>query len=549
MYFLTLPGRDAVEKEGSAGNEILNDVVLIHIGRIVAGNEVGLVHQIGGLDGRLTEAQMADGNTAGLLGVIGEVALCIHVGVVADDLDGVLVGADGTVRAETPELAADGAFGGGVGILADLEGQMGHVILDTDGESLLAVGSVHVVVDSDDVCRSGVLGTDAVTAGGHLDASELAVSKGSNNVEIERLADGAGLLGSVDHADVLGGIRDSSDQTLCAERTIEVNLNNAPLLAGCVHVVDSLFDGIADGAHCDDDLVSIGCTVVIERLVVGADLGVDLVHVFLDNAGNCVIELVAGFSGLEEDVGVLSGAVEYRMLRVQRAAAECVNCIPVEHIAEVLIIPCLDLLDLVRGAEAVEEMEERHTALDSCQMSHSSEVHTFLRIVGAEHSVTCLTAGVNVGMIAKNGKSVECQRTCRNMDNAGEQLTGHLVHVRNHKEQALRSGVGGGESTGGKGAVNSAGGAAFGLHFRYLHFSAKEVLSACCGILVGFISHYGRRRDGVDRSNVGKRVGYVSHGVVAVHGFHFSCHVFFFLLKEFFRKEFEMRYVQMRLHS
>ena len=169
-------------------------------------------------------------------------------------------------------------------------------------------------------------------------------------------------------------------------------------------------------------------------------------------------------------------------------------------------------------------------------MSHSAEIHTFLRIVGAEHCVAGLTAGINVGMIAENREGMECQRTGRNMDNAGKQLTGHLVHVRNHKEQALRSGVGGGESTGGKGAVNSAGGAAFGLHFRYLHFSAKEVLSACCGILVGFISHYGRRRDGVDRSNVGKRVGYVSHGVVAVHGFHFSCHVFFFLLKEFLEK-------------
>ena len=33
------------------------------------------------------EAQVADGQTAGLLGVVCKVALCEHVGVVADDLD------------------------------------------------------------------------------------------------------------------------------------------------------------------------------------------------------------------------------------------------------------------------------------------------------------------------------------------------------------------------------------------------------------------------------------------------------------------------------
>ena len=39
-----------------------------------------------------------------------EVALGIHVGVVADDLDGVLVCTDGTVGAEAVELATDRAF-------------------------------------------------------------------------------------------------------------------------------------------------------------------------------------------------------------------------------------------------------------------------------------------------------------------------------------------------------------------------------------------------------------------------------------------------------
>mgnify|MGYP006336198521 CR=1 FL=1 len=35
--------------------------------------------------------------------------------MVADDLDGVLVGANGAVAAQTPELALDSAFGSGAG--------------------------------------------------------------------------------------------------------------------------------------------------------------------------------------------------------------------------------------------------------------------------------------------------------------------------------------------------------------------------------------------------------------------------------------------------
>ena len=74
----------------------------------MAGNEVGLVDIVGALYRAVAETKMGDGDTAGLLGVILEVSLNVFVGVVADDLDGVLICADGAVAAETPELALDG---------------------------------------------------------------------------------------------------------------------------------------------------------------------------------------------------------------------------------------------------------------------------------------------------------------------------------------------------------------------------------------------------------------------------------------------------------
>ena len=99
----------AVQKECTAVYQLLYHVVLAYVGRIVAGYEVCLVDQVGGLDRRLTETQVRHGNTAGLLGVIIKVSLSVHVGIVTDDLNGVLVCTYGTVSAQTPELAVDGA--------------------------------------------------------------------------------------------------------------------------------------------------------------------------------------------------------------------------------------------------------------------------------------------------------------------------------------------------------------------------------------------------------------------------------------------------------
>ena len=79
----------------------------------MTGNKVCLVDQVGGFDRVMTETQVGHGNTAGLLGVIIEVSLCVHIGVIADDLDGVLVCTYGTVCAQTPELTVGGSFRSG----------------------------------------------------------------------------------------------------------------------------------------------------------------------------------------------------------------------------------------------------------------------------------------------------------------------------------------------------------------------------------------------------------------------------------------------------
>ena len=374
----------------------------------MAGNEVSLIDEVGGLDGSLAESQVRNGNAAGLLGVISEICLSEEVGVVADDLDGVLVCTDGTVSAETPELAGGSAGRSGVELLLDSEGQVGNVVLNADGEAgLVGILPACVPVNSLDLCRSGVLGAEAVSAACNGDIVELGALESCNYVEVERLAQGAGLLGSVKNGNLLAGIGDSSHQLVSAEGSVKSNLNKAELCALVgVQVVDGLLDGVTYRAHSNDNVCCIGSAVVVEELIVSADLGIYLAHILLYDAGDSVIVGVAGLASLEEDIAVLSGTAEYGVLRVDSSLSECLDSVHINHLGNVLLIPYLDLLDLVRGTEAVEEVQEGNSALDGGKMCNSTEIHYLLHVGRAEHSESGLTTCVDIGVVAEDVQSV-----------------------------------------------------------------------------------------------------------------------------------------------
>ena len=66
--------------------------------------QVSLVDQVSRFDWLLTETQVRHCNTTRLLRVIVEVSLCIHVSIVTDDLDRVLVSSYSTVSSKSPDL-------------------------------------------------------------------------------------------------------------------------------------------------------------------------------------------------------------------------------------------------------------------------------------------------------------------------------------------------------------------------------------------------------------------------------------------------------------
>ena len=160
----------------------------------MAGDEVRGVDQVGGHDRALAEAQVADGDAAGLLGIVAEVRLRVHIGVVADDLDGVLVRAHGAVGAEAVEHAGDQAFGAGVDLLAQLEGGAGHIVDDADGEVVLGLVLGKVVIDGLDHGGVELLGAEAVAAADDEDVVLARLAQRGADVQIQRLAQRAGLL-------------------------------------------------------------------------------------------------------------------------------------------------------------------------------------------------------------------------------------------------------------------------------------------------------------------------------------------------------------------
>ena len=135
-----LLGREgSVDKERAARHRRGERLVPLDEGPHVAGDEVGLVDQVGGTDGPRSEAQVADRLHPGLLGVVHEVALHVVGRVLADDLDGVLVRPHRAVTAQTVEQSPVYALRLGVEVWVVVQAGVGDIVVDAHGEVVLGL--------------------------------------------------------------------------------------------------------------------------------------------------------------------------------------------------------------------------------------------------------------------------------------------------------------------------------------------------------------------------------------------------------------------------
>ena len=239
-----------------------------------------------------------------------------------------------------------------------------------------------------------------------------------------------------------------------------------------------------------------------------------------DDVRHGVIIGVHRFARLEIDVRVLRRAAHERVVRIERAPAMGEDLLVIDHRADLLVRDERDLVDLVRGAKAVEKMDEGYSRCKRRGLGDQRHVVGLLHRGGGEQRKAGRTHGHDVLMIAEDRQPLRRERAGGDMEDGRRQLARDLVHVRDHQEQALGSGEGGGQRATLEGAMHRARGAALALHLDHVRDHAPDIRLALRRPLIGQLRHGRARGDWVDRANLVDPVSDMRASLVAVHRGH-----------------------------
>ena len=381
---------------------------------------------------------MRGGHRSGLLRVVNEVALGKVRRFAADDLDRVLVGAHGAVRAEAVEQRAHRlrVFGREGRIVT--QAGVRDVVVNANREVVLRLRLGHLVEDALDHGGSKFLRREPIAAAddcrhGVRQAGGVFTQYGED-VLIERLAQCAGFLAAVENGNRLHRRGQRGQEGLRVKRPEQANLDHADLLALLDHQVRSLFGRFGAGAHEDDHALRIGRAIVIEEVIGAAGLGGKAIHHRLHNRRNRGVEGRTGLAGLEEDVGILRRAADDWPIRAEGVFAVFENVLVVQQGADGLVANGQNLAHFMRGAEAVEEVNERDAGLQRGDLRHQRQIVNLLDGVRAEHRPARRAAGHHVGVVAKDRQRVGGQRAGRHVHGRRGQFTGNLEHIGNHQQ-------------------------------------------------------------------------------------------------------------------
>jgi hypothetical protein len=215
--------------------------------------------------------------------------------------------------------------------------------------------------------------------------------------------------------------------------------------------------------------------VVVDEAVAPAGALGELVHDLLHDAGDGEVERVGRLAGLEEDVGVLRGAAQHRRLRGQAPGAEGEDVVVATSARRSSSSSSGDLVDLVAGAEAVEEVQERHPGAQRGGVGDEREVVGLLHRAGGEHRPAGAAGVHHVAVVAEDRQRVGGDGAGGDVDDRRRELAGDLEHVGDHQQQALRRGERRGQRALLQRAVQAPGGAGLGLHLDHVGDRAPQV--------------------------------------------------------------------------
>ena len=197
-------------------------------------------------------------------------------------------------------------------------------------------------------------------------------------------------------------------------------------------IVHHLAGGLADRADGHDHPLRVRRTVVVEQVIISASDLVDLLHIALHYLRQRIVLGVVRLRVLEIHVGALYGGADHRMVRIHGNGSPRLQRVLVHQLRHRVQIDHLDLLDLMRGAEAVKEVDKGNICLDSGQMCHRGQIHDLLHAAGAEHTHARGAAVHHVLMVAKDRVGVGAHAAGRHMQHARVPVSGNNVQARDH---------------------------------------------------------------------------------------------------------------------
>ena len=342
---------------------------------------------------------------------------------------------------------------------------------------------------------------------------------GGQHLEVQRLAHRTGLLGPVEHGDRTGrweaGRRPAPRPGNGLEQP---HPDHADPLAGGDQGVDGLLDRAGGRTHHDDDPLGVGRAVVVDQAVPATG---SLAEARPCTPARCrapPVERVGRLAGLEErrrGSGRCPAAIGASGLMPRSRWATTSSSWMSARMSS--SVEDGDLVDLVAGAEAVEEVQERHPGAQRGGVGDQGEVVGLLHRAGGEHRPARAAGGHDVAVVTEDRQGVGGDGPGRDVDHRRRQLAGDLEHVRDHQQQALRRGERGGQRTLLERAVQRAGRAGLGLHLDHVGHGAPQVGPSGRRPVVGVLGHRRRRGDRVDRDDLAQGVGDPCRGLVAVH--------------------------------
>jgi hypothetical protein len=349
--------------------------------------------------------------------------------------------------------------------LAHRQRQARHVVGDPDGERVRRVVGAQ---RRDHRLHHGggeLLRREPVAAADHVGArageespAPPLVQRGQD-VEVQRLAGGARLLRAVEDGDPAGARGQRRQEVLDRERAEEANLHHSDALAARGQPLDGLTGRLGPGAHHHQHVLGLGMAAVPERAVGAAGQRLEAGHGVADDARDGGVVPVRRLARLEERVGVLRRPAQDRPVGREPAGPVVQHPLGVHHRAQRLVVERLDRRHLVRGAEAVEEVQEGHAARERRRVGDGGEVLRLLHGGRREHREARPAAGHHVRVVAEDRERVRRERARRDVHAERRQLARDLVHVRDHEQQALRRREGRRERSGLQRAVHRAGAA------------------------------------------------------------------------------------------